>query len=94
MLCVHIIKLPNRLSNMTILKIVIIIVSEIESRLRSRRRIGFPAIHEIPLVGCFQMAITIDVVTENMCMSRCWKAGQAVYRICKRPSSRFTLVRP
>jgi hypothetical protein len=29
--------------------------------------------------GCTQMAVTIDVVTENMSMSRRWKAEQVAY---------------
>jgi hypothetical protein len=91
---VHIIKLPNQLRNMSMLKIAIIIVSKIESKFQSRRRIGFPAIHKTPHVGCFQMAVTIAVVTENVCMSRRWKDGQVVYIICEQPSPRFTILRP
>jgi hypothetical protein len=93
-LCVHIINLPNRLSSMPMLKIAILVVSENESKFWSRRRIRFLAIREIPHIGCFQMAVTIAVITENVCMSRRWKAGQGVYIICKQPSPRFMLLRP
>jgi hypothetical protein len=90
---VHIIKIPNPINKFTILKIIILVVSEIESMFRSHRRIRFFAIHETPHVGCFQMAVTIAVVTENMCMSRRWKAGQMAYKIRNQPSPRFTLLR-
>jgi hypothetical protein len=52
------------------------------------------AIRETPYVGCFQMAITIAMVIENVCMSRCRKAGQVVYGIHKQPSPRFTRFGP
>jgi hypothetical protein len=79
---------------MALLNIVILIISEIESKLRSCRRIRFPATHKTLHVGCFQMVITIVVVTKNVCMSRCWKHDQAVYGIRKRASPRFMLLRP
>jgi hypothetical protein len=82
---VHIIKLPNRLNNISTLKIAILVIFEIESKFRSHRRIGFLAIRKTPHVGCFQMVITIAVVTENVYMSRRWKAGQVVYIICEQP---------
>jgi hypothetical protein len=44
--------------------------------------------------GCVQMVVTIDVVTENMCMNRRWKADQVSYGIRKQPSPRFTRLRP
>jgi hypothetical protein len=77
--CVHIIKLPNTINKFTILKIIILVIFEIESMFRSRRRIGFLAIHETPHVGCFQMAVTIVVVTKKVCMSKRCKAGQMAY---------------
>jgi hypothetical protein len=91
---VHTIKLPNPINKLTILKIITLVVSELESKFQSHRRIGFPAICETPHVGCFQMAVTIVVATKNVCMSRRWKAGQVVYGIRNQPSSRFTLLRP
>jgi hypothetical protein len=69
--CVNIIKLPNPIRKLTILKkIIILIVSKIKNKFRSHQRIGFSVICETPHVGCFQMAVTIVVLTENVCMSR------------------------
>jgi hypothetical protein len=79
--CVHIIKLPNPIIKLTFLKIIILLDFEIKSKFQSRRRSCFPAIHKTLHVGCFQLAITISVVTKNACMSRHWKAGQVDYGI-------------
>jgi hypothetical protein len=66
MSCVHIMKLPNRLSKLTMLKIIILVDSEIESKFQSRQRFRFPAIRETLHVGCFQRAVTIAVVSGIM----------------------------
>jgi hypothetical protein len=39
--------------------------------------------------GCIQTALTTAVVTENVHMSRHWKAELVAYGICKQPSSCF-----
>jgi hypothetical protein len=44
--------------------------------------------------GYIQMAATAAVVTENMHMSRRWKAESVVYGICKQPSPRFVPLLP
>jgi hypothetical protein len=54
----------------------------------------FMVIRETPHVDCFQMAVTITVVTKNVCMSRRWKYDQVAYRICNQASTRFTHLRP
>jgi hypothetical protein len=43
-----------------------------------------------PRECCTWTSITIVVVTEIMCLSRRWWAGQVSYRICNPASSRFT----
>jgi hypothetical protein len=44
--------------------------------------------------GCIKMAVTAAVVTENVRMSRRWKAGSVAYRIHKQPSPWFEHLRP
>jgi hypothetical protein len=44
--------------------------------------------------GYIKMVVTADVVTENVCMSRCWKAKSVVYEICKQPLPRFVHLLP
>jgi hypothetical protein len=39
--------------------------------------------------GCIKTAVTIVVVTENVHMSRRWKAESVAYGICKQPLLRF-----
>jgi hypothetical protein len=79
---VHIIKLPSRLINMaTKSKSELLMVPFYGTPLNSAR-------------GCFQMAVTIVVVTKNMCMSRRWKVDQLAYEIRKQPSPRSTHLMP
>jgi hypothetical protein len=47
-----------------------------------------------PHIDCIQMAITVAVVTKNMCISRCWKAELVAYGSRKQPSSRIMLSVP
>jgi hypothetical protein len=44
--------------------------------------------------GCIQMAVTSDVVTENVCVSRRWKAESVAYEICKHLLSSFMHLQP
>jgi hypothetical protein len=44
--------------------------------------------------GCIQTAVTVVVVTENVHMSRSWKAESVVYKICKQPLLSFTHLLP
>jgi hypothetical protein len=32
--------------------------------------------------GCTKMAITVAVGIRNVCLSRCWKAEQVIFRSC------------
>jgi hypothetical protein len=44
--------------------------------------------------GCVKTAVTAAVVTENVCVSRSWKAESVAYGICKQLSSIFVHLRP
>jgi hypothetical protein len=87
---VHIIKLPNQLAKMTILKIIILIVSGTRSEFKPSKNL----ISGNPLKLCksavFQTAITIAMVIEIVYMSRRRKAEQASCKIHNQVSSRFT----
>jgi hypothetical protein len=43
-----------------------------------------------PYVGCAQMAVTVTMVTENVYMSRRFKAELVTYGICLQPLSRLS----
>jgi hypothetical protein len=44
--------------------------------------------------GCVKIDVTAVVVTENVRVSRRWKAESVAYGICKQLSSRFVHLRP
>jgi hypothetical protein len=44
--------------------------------------------------GCIKMTVTAAVVTENVRMSRRWKAELVVYGICKQPLLIFVHLLP
>ena len=44
--------------------------------------------------SCVKTAVTTAVVTENMRVSRRWKAESVAYGICKQLSSSFVYLRP
>jgi hypothetical protein len=52
--CVHIIKLPNPISKLIILKIIILIDSEIKSKFRSRQRSCFTVIRYLCASAVFE----------------------------------------
>jgi hypothetical protein len=72
---VHIIKLPNPISKMAILKIIIITDSETNSRSEPLMVLFYGNLLN-SAHGYIQMVVTIDVVTENVCMCMCWRAEQ------------------
>jgi hypothetical protein len=45
-----------------------------------------------PHVGCIQTALTVVAVTQNVCMSRRWKAELVAYISRKLPLPSFTLL--
>jgi hypothetical protein len=92
--CVHIIKLPIRLSNMATLKIVIHIKFQNRFRVSNRRRSSFPTIRYLRMSAVFQTAITIAMVIKIISMSRRQKAEQASCKICNQASTRFTRFGP
>jgi hypothetical protein len=47
-----------------------------------------------PACGCVKTAVTAAVVTENVRVSRQWKAESVAYGICKQLSSSFVHLRP
>jgi hypothetical protein len=70
---VHIIKLPNPISKMAILKIIIITDSETNSRSEPLMVLFYGNLLN-SAHGHIQMVVTIDVVTENVCMCMRWRA--------------------
>jgi hypothetical protein len=93
-LCVHIIKLPNPISNMTILKIVILIISKIESEFWNYEELDFWQSAKAPHECCPWMTVTIAMVMKIICMSRRWKANKVSYRIGNQTSPCFTYLGP
>jgi hypothetical protein len=78
--CLHIMLLPYPSSKTAILKIIISPLS------KSKSESFVIPFYDSPLNSahsCIQIAITIVVVTENVCMSRRWKAELVAYRIRK-----------
>jgi hypothetical protein len=88
---VHIIKLPNPSSKIATLKIIISPLSKSESKSFMILFYGNPlnSVHV-----CIQMVVTIALINENVCMSRCWKDELVAYRIYKQPSPRITHLMP
>jgi hypothetical protein len=39
--------------------------------------------------GCIEMVVTVAMVTENMCLGRCWKAELVAYGSSKQLSPSF-----
>jgi hypothetical protein len=75
------------------LKVVISLLSETKSEPKS---ITVP-FYDDPLNsarGYIQMVVTAAMVTENVGMSRHWKAESVAYRICKHPSPKFVHLLP
>jgi hypothetical protein len=87
---VHTIKLTNRLSKTTILKIIILIVSGTKSEFKPSKNLisGNPLKLRMSVV--FQTDITIAMIIEIVYMSRRRKAEQASCKIHNQASSRFT----
>jgi hypothetical protein len=88
--CVHIIKLPNQLSKITILKIIILIVSGTRSEFNPSKNLISSNPLRLRTSAVFQTAITIAMVIEIMYMSRHRKAEQASCKIHNQALSRFT----
>jgi hypothetical protein len=90
---VHIIKLPNQLRKMTILKIIILVVSGTRSEFKPSKNLisGNPL--KLRTSAVFQTAITVAMVTKIIYMSRHQKAEQASCKIHNQASSRFTRFR-
>jgi hypothetical protein len=44
--------------------------------------------------GCIKVAVTAAVLTENVRVSRRWKAESVAYGICKQPSPKFVDLLP
>jgi hypothetical protein len=88
--CVHIIKLPNRLSKTTILKNIMLIVFGTRSEFEPSKNLisGNPL--KVRTSSIFQIAITIAIVIKIMYMSRPRKDEQASCKIHNQASSRFT----
>jgi hypothetical protein len=87
----HIIKLTNPSSKTSTLKIIISPLSETKSESFT---ILFYGNLLTPHMGYIQMAVTVAVVTQNMCMSRRWKYELVAYVSHKQPSPSFTLLCP
>jgi hypothetical protein len=85
--------LPNPISKMAILKIVILADTETKSK-SEPLRVPFYGNPLNSACGCIKMSITIAVVTKNVSMSRHSIAEQVAYGVCNQPSSRFMLHMP
>jgi hypothetical protein len=72
---VHVIKLPNWLRKMVILKIIILADSETKSKSKPLT-VPFYGNPLKSVRGCIQIAVTIVVVTGNVCVSKHWKDEQ------------------
>jgi hypothetical protein len=67
---VHIIKLPNPISKIEILKTIILIDSKSVFYFQTVEESDFQQSAKAPHQCCLGMAVTIAVVTKMMCMSR------------------------
>jgi hypothetical protein len=85
----HQVTVTKKLNNK--LKAVISPLSETESELFTILFYGNP-LNSAP--GCIKTAITALVVTENVRVSRRWKAELVAYGICKQPSPKFMHLLP
>jgi hypothetical protein len=92
--CVHVIKLPNPISKLTILKIIIPVDSEIKSKIQSHRRGSFWWSANTPHECCLWMVVTIAMVGKIVWLTRRWKSKQVAYGIRNQASPRFTHLRP
>jgi hypothetical protein len=91
--CVHVIRIPNQLTSIAKLKIVI--PTDFETKSKSKPlTVPFYGNPLNSARGCIQMIVIIVVITENVCMSGRWKAEQVAYVIHKPPSPCFSLLMP
>jgi hypothetical protein len=92
---VHVLKLPNPMRKMAILKIIII--AKFWNRLRVSKLVGesnFRWSTNTPHEWCLWTAVTIAMVVKIMCLNRRWKSEQVSCKICNRASPSFTHLRP
>jgi hypothetical protein len=92
--CMHIIKLPNPISKMKILKIIILAESTTVSKFKPVEELDFWRSANTPHKHYLWTTVNIVMVIIIVCLSRRWKAEQVSYKIRTQAPPSFTHLGP